>query len=160
MARLGFALGFVCSAAAMLGGCGAPKPKAEAVPIKKYVLTSIGECVSMTGASEQDCGTAIETAIKAHTTAPTNYPNLRVCEKAEGNDRCERLDDNTWLPIPQGYLVVRVGEQTAAKILYASKDRSAVFRGSDDVMFDPDKPEKVDFSPTSLKRAESFTRLK
>ena len=143
-------------AAMSLAGCGAP-PKAV-VPVQKFVVTSVAECVAMAGATEADCSGLFDAAVSAHTSKGTNYINRRLCEAAEGPDLCERLEEKVWRPKPQAFLVVRQGPATNASALYAGKDKTLVFRTVDATLFDPDKPEGTEFSPTAMKRLEGFGR--
>lgn len=137
-----------------MAGCGKAPAKND-TPVKKYVLTSIAECVEMAEADEAACGTAIDAAITRHTQT-TPYLNARLCEKDEGADRCEKLEQTVWLAKPQGFLVLRKGDVTQAVVLYAVKGKSAVFRTADQTTYDPDAPAEVKFSKTALRRADAF----
>ena len=141
-------------AALALAGCGRAPPKVV-VPVQKYVLTSIAECVEIAGAKEGDCGTAFDTAITKHAQASA-YSSMRLCEKEEGPDRCEKLEETVWLPKPQGFLVLRQGDTTQSQVLYAVKGNVPQYRGADQTVYDPDNPQQIKFSSSALRRADAF----
>lgn len=110
----------------------------------------------MTAGSEADCAAIIDAAVQEHTTKGTSYLTEKLCEKTEGADKCERLEEKVWRPKPQAYVVTRVGTVLTATMLYAGQNRAIVFRAADDTTYDPDKPDKTEYSPTSLRRVAAF----
>jgi uncharacterized protein YgiB involved in biofilm formation len=140
-----------------LAGCSAAAP--AVTNARQYVVTNSSECASMTGLNDDDCGAMIEKAIKVHTEKSTRYTRLPLCEKTEGVDQCERLEDKVWIPKPQGILITVSKSSREAKMLFASRNKSATFRTADNTVLDPEKiAAKIEYSEAAFKRAEAMKR--
>lgn len=147
------------AAAACVGLAGCSAAPAAPTDQKQYVVTNSTECSIMTGLGDDVCGALIEQAVKVHTDKSQRYPRLALCEKTEGVDHCERLEEKQWIARPQGFLVTTAAKKHEVKILYAGKDRAKVFRTADNTVFDPDKlVPKIEYSDTAFKRIDAFAK--
>lgn len=125
MKRITFA--GVCLAAMSLAGCGGSAPKVLATgPVG--VFTSAQDCAASEKLKLQDCNALIQQAIGMHQVAAKTYISERLCEAAEGNERCERTDGNAFRPKLLAFMISFTpppGTPTAVP-LYGLKEKGAV----------------------------------
>lgn len=109
-----------------LTGCGAPAPKAGPKAAAEVgVFTSAPDCAASGKADLAVCTKLIQQVVNAHQQNAKSYISMRLCEQAEGNDKCERADPKTFR---RSLLAFQVTFSTppVAIPLYAAKDQGAV----------------------------------
>lgn len=114
-----------CLAALSLAACGQSAPKVAAGPSAVGVFTSGPDCAASGKLQLDDCNALLQRAIQSHQQSATKYISLRLCEEAEGVDRCERADTNAFR---RGLLAFQVTFSTppVAIPLYAPADKAVI----------------------------------
>jgi len=110
----------------MLSGCG-EAPKQPQAPLVRGVLTTAADCAGLGTLSVETCAKAIEMAVAEHEAHAPSYPSLKVCEKAEGVDKCERTDTKGYRPRLMAFIVTMTDPPVAAP-LYPTPKGEAGFR--------------------------------
>lgn len=109
------------SLAVVAAGCGASAPKSK-TPAKIGIFTSAQDCASKEGLTLSECSSLIQKAIDTHYGKAKLYISNRLCEAAEGVDRCERTAENEFRPRLQAFMVT-FSKPPVAEPLYAPKDK-------------------------------------
>lgn len=106
-----------------LAGCGGPAPKKQGPAALVGIYTSAADCSGSKKLSVADCNTLIHHAVAEHQQTAKTYISLRLCEAAEGSDRCERTEENAFRP---KLLAFHITFSTPPVIqgLYAPADKS------------------------------------
>ena len=116
-------------AAVVLAACGQapaqPKSKEPAAPPKTGIFTSSRDCAERSKLEPKVCSKLIEKAIEAHLEKSKTYISMRLCEAAEGVDRCERSVANAFRPQLAAFLVT-LSTPPTAEPLYGPKDNTVV----------------------------------
>lgn len=136
----------VCVALAT-SGCGNSAPESK-VPVQRGIFTSAADCAASQKFPMEKCTKAIEAAIENHVATAPTYTSLKSCEKAEGAEKCERMDEKTYRPKLRAFLVVG-NEEVLGSPLYPTTDGAAGFRGLDKVVYSADD-ETLNFSPQAV----------
>jgi hypothetical protein len=133
----------VIALSGLLAGCGdsGSGPQSSAGDTRG-VIASASDCVSFGADAVKACADAIEKAVTKHEASSQSYPNLSLCEREIGADKCERTATGHYRPRLSAFMVVigptaraeplypvseGVGFQTADKSKYLAEDRSIVF---------------------------------
>jgi hypothetical protein len=108
-----------------LAACGAPPPKAAAVAAPVGVFTSATDCAESGKLDLKGCTALIQQVVVAHQQTAKSYISMRLCEEAEGTDKCERADPKTFR---RSLLAFQVTFNTPPTVLplYAAKEKGAV----------------------------------
>ena len=138
-----------------LAGCG----NSAKIPTERFIYTNSEDCAEGGKASATNCDKAIELALLEHDKLPVKYLTLADCEKAEGNDRCERVAERHYRPRLMGYHFTVKGQATAVP-LYAGKKGATVFRDAAGATYDWQRTEGVKFSPQAIRKVEGFVVAK
>ena len=116
-----------CLLTMALAGCGGSAPKVQNLgPVG--VFTSAQDCAASEKLKLNDCNILIQQAIQLHQHTAKTYISERLCETAEGIERCERTDGNAFRPKLLAFMIAFTpppGTPTAAP-LYALKEKGAV----------------------------------
>ncbi len=144
--------------ALVMAGCGNAQNTASKAADEKHVITSATDCHESTGLDYEACAGLIEKAVVQHSRSSTKYSNLAACEKAEGKERCERLDEQTYRPRMIAYLLT-VGTPNTIEPLYAIQKNEAGFRDTSKKALKTDA-ENIKFSRSAMDAAELFVSSK
>lgn len=108
-----------------LAACGQSAPKTVAVAAAVGVFTSAQDCAASEKLNLKDCTVLIQQVVTAHQQNAKSYISLRLCEEAEGNDKCERADPKTFR---RSLLAFQVTYSTppVAVPLYPVKDKGVL----------------------------------
>lgn len=131
------------SFAALAGGCGDSGSSSKSSGSDaRGVIASASDCVSFGADAVKACADAIERAVAKHEASSASYPNLQLCEKVVGPDRCERAASGHYRARLSAFMVIigaaaraeplypvadGVGFQTASKSKFLVDDRSVTF---------------------------------
>jgi hypothetical protein len=141
----------IAASTLLLAGCGGgdeAQQNAAKKPVEQAVFTSTTDCADSGKLTMDQCVVVIEAAVAQHVAMAPTYGSLRSCEKAEGDDKCERMDEKTYRPMLRAYLVI-IAEQPIAIPLYPTKDGKAGFAGPDKTVYFGDD-EKLQFSKKAV----------
>lgn len=126
MARAPLAL--CIASATLLTACGSAEvPKIAAPPAEKGVFVSSSDCTEAGKISEDACGKAIDQAVAIYSQTATMHNSLRLCEVAEGPERCVKAGENQYRVRVQAFLVT-MGNPPTAVPLYPPPTPTAAFR--------------------------------
>lgn len=143
-----------------LGGCGGSAPKVEAVN-EQVIFTSAADCTASGKLKPEQCTKAIEEAMDTHLKTSPIYKTLALCEGAEGQEHCERMNEKTYrprlaaisVPIASAVAAETTGEPLGATPLYPTLSQELGFRTLDKRILLSDT-ELLTFSPQALAAAE------
>lgn len=125
-----------------LAGCGNSGAGGSASSDARGVIASAADCVSFGADAVKACANAIERAVEKHEASTTSHPNLDLCEREVGPERCERAASGRYRARLSAFMVTigetaraeplypvadGVGFQTADKSKLLTEDRSVVF---------------------------------
>jgi len=139
------------SLATLLGACGG-----DPGPTSKVIYTSSSDCADGALIDFDKCARAIDKAIAEHDKSSPKYVTLGDCEKAEGNDRCEKVVDRQYRPRLMGYLFTINSQKQTAVPLYAGLKGAPVFRAADGTVYDQERTEGVKFSREAKIKSAGF----
>jgi len=108
-----------------LTACGAPPPKAAATVAAVGVFTSASDCAASGLLDTAGCDGLIQQVIANHQKNAKSYISMRLCEEAEGADRCERADPKTFRRSLLAFQVT-FSKPPVAIPLYMVKDQGVV----------------------------------
>lgn len=108
-----------------LTACGAPPPKAVAAAAAVGVFTSAPDCAASGLLDLAGCDALIQQGIVDHQKNAKSYISMRLCEEAEGSDRCERADPKTFRRSLLAFQVT-FSKPPAAIPLYAAKEKGVI----------------------------------
>ena len=97
-AKFSLRASFLMLAASTLAGCGGSAPAAVGPAAEQIVFTSAADCAATGKIKDAQCTQAIDAALQQHLAGSTVYRNLTLCEKTEGADKCERMDEKAYRP--------------------------------------------------------------
>jgi uncharacterized protein YgiB involved in biofilm formation len=117
----------VIAAALALAGCGKAQKSAEKVEVKQYIVTSAVDCADNTGLTYEVCTELIEQAVASHEKSAPTHKSREACEKAEGPEWCERMDEKVYRPRLTAFQISMTEKPTAVP-LYPTKKASTGFR--------------------------------
>lgn len=147
---------FAVLPAAALAGCGgSPTPAPTAKAIEKAVYISAKDCIESGKAKKEECESLIDSAVADHEGKAPTYTSQASCEKAEGEEQCERTGNKSFRPRLIAFLVTFT-EPPSSVPLYASKTEEPGFRTGKTTILVSD--EAYSFSRHSLASAEAFQR--
>jgi uncharacterized protein YgiB involved in biofilm formation len=129
----------VLAAALAVAGCGKSQKSAEKVELKQFVVTSAVDCADNTGLTYEVCTELIEEAVASHEKSAPTHKSREACEKAEGPEWCERMDEKVYRPRLTAFQIT-LSEKPAAVPLYPTKKTTTGFRtaSNGDVLTDAD----------------------
>lgn len=139
-----------------VAGCGssAPKPSA-ATPLEKSIFISAKDCIESGKAKKEVCEGIIDQAVAEHEGNAPKFTSQASCEKAEGEEQCERTGNKSFRPRLLAFLVT-FSEPPAAVPLYASKTEEPGFRTGKTTILVSD--EAYSFSKLAVANAEAFQK--
>jgi uncharacterized protein YgiB involved in biofilm formation len=113
-----------------LAGCGG-SPKKQAGPAAPAgIFTSANDCAESKKLTVAQCDELIRAAVADHQQTAKTYISLRLCEAAEGIDRCERTEENAFRPKLQAFLVT-FSTPPSALALYPAANQQIGFATRD-----------------------------
>ncbi len=127
----------ILASALALAGCGKSGAPKEKVEVKQYIVVSAVDCADNTGLAFETCIEILQTAIAEHDKAAATYPKIEACEKAEGDDRCDRIGEKSYRARVTAFQIT-LSEKPVALPLYAGKAATAGFRTAGNVEISPD----------------------
>ena len=151
--KIRLAASAVCVALAA-AGCGRSSQESK-VPIQRGIFTSAADCAASQKFPMEKCTKAIEAAIENHVATAPAYTTLKACEKAEGAEKCERMDAKNYRP-KLGAFLVAGNDEVMGTPLYPTSDGVAGFRGPDKAVYAADD-ESLTFSPQAVAAYELHT---
>ena len=124
-----FPLALCLASALAVSACGkAEEKKAEAAPPAEVgVFTSTSDCADAGKLTADECGHAIDQAVAAHSQNTVIHKSLRMCEAAEGPERCDKTGEGEYRARVQAFFVTMSKPATAVP-LYPSSGGTAAFR--------------------------------
>ncbi len=138
-------------AVSSLSGCGG-----DAGPTHKVIYTSSGDCANGGHLDFDKCDKAIEKAIVEHEKTAPKFLTLADCEKAEGNDRCEKAAERQYRPRLMGFFFTINSKKSSALPLYAGLKGTGVFRNAEGAVFDHERTADVKFSRDAAMKSAGF----
>ena len=108
-----------------LAACGQSAPKTAAVAAPVGVFTSAQDCAASEKLDLKDCTILIQQVVAAHQQTAKSYISMRLCEEAEGADKCERADPKTFRRSLLAFQVT-FSKPPVAIPLYAAKDKGVL----------------------------------
>jgi len=148
----------VLAAALALAGCGKSQKTAAKVDVKQVVVTSAADCADNAGLTYDVCTELIAAAVAEHEKSAPTHKSQEACEKAEGADRCERLDERDYRPRLTAFKIAMTEKPTAAP-LYPTKNTTPGFRtaSNSDVLTDADA---FTFTKSAVDAADLYRSVK
>jgi uncharacterized protein YgiB involved in biofilm formation len=117
--------------AALSGGCGngQPQPGSKS-EVLRGIIASASDCTSFGPEAVKACADAIERAVTRHETTSQTYNNIDACEKAIGEDKCERAASGKYRQRLSAFMVA-LGSSPRAEPLYPTKNGKVGFQTAD-----------------------------
>jgi uncharacterized protein YgiB involved in biofilm formation len=144
----------------VLAGCGS----SSKVPTERFIYTSSEDCAAFGKVSSEDCSKAVEKALTEHDKLTIKYPTMLDCEKAEGNDRCERVAERHYRPRLMAFLFTVNNQGVTAVPLYAVQivagKSATLFRDANGATYDWERTDGITFSKEAIRKAEGFQPMK
>lgn len=110
------------TAAIALVGCGkAPAEDAKKAPAAKGIFVSVSDCAASKKMTKEQCGKAIDYAVRFHRKLGKTYKSLQQCERTEGEGYCDKGGDGSYQPRILAFLVT-MSDPPEAEALYVSTD--------------------------------------
>ncbi len=119
-----------------LAGCGGSSEQA-ATPDQQYVVMSAVDCADNTGMDYDTCAGLLQKAIDEHDKQAPSYTKLADCEKAEGQNRCDRIAEKSYRARIAAFQIT-MSEEAVAIPLYPTKKETAGFRTAANTEVVPD----------------------
>jgi uncharacterized protein YgiB involved in biofilm formation len=142
----------VIAATLTLAGCGKSEKEANKAPLVRHAITSAVDCSENSSLSYEQCTAVIEKAVADHDTSAAKFTTQKACETAEGQGKCERVDNKAFRPKLVAFLLT-LSEPPVAQPLYASNNGELGFRGADSSTY-ASEDDKVTFSKSAVHAAE------
>ena len=135
-------------------GCGSGSAPTSKDP--QHIVTSATDCADNAGLDYETCVGMIEKAVAEHSKSAASYSSLAACEKKEGTDRCERLEEKTYRPRLMAFRLT-LGKHVLAEPLYPTAKGEAGFRDPGSKVIKTDD-ESVKFTQSAIHAAELFMK--
>jgi Protein of unknown function (DUF1190) len=147
-------VGLIASALAGCGGSPPPQTAKDKEKVVVGVFTSATDCSASGKLDVAACNDLIHSAIEAHNTSAKTYASMRLCEAAEGAERCERTAATIFRPQLLAF-VVTFSTPPTSQPLYANPDRNVLgFTTADKKMTLLALDEQLQFSEAARAVAE------
>jgi len=126
-------LALTAGLALSIAGCG-KSSSSTTLKTERGIYTSASDCAASGKLTIDICESIIERAIATHEKTATSYASLRSCETAEGADRCERGQNDSYRPRLLAFIVFKT-DNPYSQPLYATPKGEPGFRAADKTMY-------------------------
>lgn len=113
-----------------LTGCGGAPKQQAGPPAVVGVYTSAADCAESKKLPVDVCNELIHAAILQHQYTTKTYISLRLCEISEGDNHCERTEENAYRPKLQAFLIT-FSNPPQVQPLYVSAEQELGFSSLD-----------------------------
>jgi hypothetical protein len=108
-----------------LTGCGGAPKQQAGPPAAVGVYTSAVDCAESKKLPVDVCNQLIHAAVAEHQNTTKTYISLRLCEISEGDNYCERTEENAYRPKLQAFLVT-FSSPPQVQPLYVSAEHALI----------------------------------
>ncbi len=165
ISRSKLSLPLAAAASIALAGCGGSAPPPPQATNEQVVFVTTQDCTSTGKLKPAECAAAVKKALEDHLANSPTYRSLVSCEKSEGEQKCERMDEKTFRPrlmamsvaVPDLEAARQKSQPVPVVPLYATMGGEAGFRTLAKVVLKGDD-EMIRFTPKAVAVYSPFVK--